>query len=97
MYNISKKIVAVSLITALIILSFNTNAFAQIYEPTAAAKAVDILLARPLGIASQALGCVFFVVSLPFSLPGQNVSSVFKKTIVEPAKFTWTRPVGTIN
>ncbi len=96
MYNISRKIVAVSLITALMVISLNTNAFAQLSEPTAGAMAADTLVGRPLGIASQALGCVLFVISLPFSLPGKNVSTVFKKTIVEPAKFTWTRPVGKI-
>ena len=91
-----KKCVAVLLLTALIIFSFNTTAFAQLHESTAAAKAVDVVLVRPLGIASQVLGCVFFVVSLPFSLPSKSVSAVFDKTMAEPAKFTWTRPVGIV-
>lgn len=92
------KCVAVLLLTALIIFSINSSAFAQLYEhePTAAAKAVDVVIVRPLGIASQALGCVFFVVSLPFSLPSKSVSTVFDKTMAEPAKFTWTRPVGLV-
>jgi len=92
-----KKCVATLLLTALIIFSFNTAAFAQLYEPTAAAQAVDVVVVRPLGIASQALGCVFFVASLPFSLPSKSVSTVFDKTMAEPAKFTWTRPVGIVN
>ena len=92
-----KKLVAVSLLTALIVFSFNTSAFAQLYQPTAAAKAVDILVARPLGLASQVLGGVLFVVSLPFTLPSKSVSGVFDKTMAEPAKFTWTRPVGIVN
>jgi hypothetical protein len=91
-----KKLVAVSLLTALIVFSFNATAFAQLYEPTAAAQAVDILLARPLGFASQIVGCVFFVGSLPFSLPSKSVSGVFEKTMAEPAKFTWTRPIGIV-
>lgn len=89
--------VAVALTTALFIISFNTSAFGQRSEPSAGAVAADTLIARPLGIASLVLGSALFLVSLPFSLPGRNVSTVFKTTIIEPAKFTWTRPVGKIN
>ena len=92
-----KKCGAVLLLTAVIVFSINTSAFAQLLEPTPAAQAVDVLIARPLGFASQVVGCVFFIASLPFSLPSKNVSIMFDKTITEPAKFTWTRPIGIVN
>ena len=63
-------------------------------EPSAGAMAADLVLARPLGIASTALGCAVFIASLPFSLPGGNAKKVFKKTVAEPAAFTFVRPLG---
>lgn len=63
-------------------------------DSSAAGMAVDLVLARPLGIVSTALGCVIFVASLPFSLPGGNSKAVFKTTVVKPAAFTFARPLG---
>jgi len=62
--------------------------------PSAGLMAADLVLARPLGIASTALGCVIFVASLPFSLPGGNSKAVFKTTVGKPAEFTFKRPLG---
>ena len=62
--------------------------------PSAGLMAADLVLARPLGIASTALGCAVFIVSLPFSLPGGNTKAVFKTTVVKPAEFTFKRPLG---
>lgn len=62
--------------------------------PSAGAMAADLVLARPLGIASTALGCAVYIVSLPFSLPGGNSKAVFKTTVAKPAAFTFKRPLG---
>ena len=62
--------------------------------PSAGAMAADLVLARPLGIASTVLGSAVFIVSLPFSLPGGNTKKVFKTTVVKPAEFTFKRPLG---
>ena len=62
--------------------------------PSASVMAADLVLARPLGIASTALGCAVFIASLPFSLPGGNSKKVFKTTVVKPAEFTFKRPLG---
>lgn len=63
-------------------------------EPSAPAVVMDVLVIRPLGIASIVLGSAVFVVALPFTIPAQGVGTAAKKLIVEPFKFTFTRPIG---
>ena len=63
-------------------------------DPSAGLMAADLVLARPLGVASTALGCAIYIVSLPFSLPGGNSKAVFKTAVVKPAEFTFKRPLG---
>jgi hypothetical protein len=66
-------------------------------EPTAAAMMADFVLVRPLSLVATAVGTVFFVASLPFSAPGGNTKAVFTKLVAEPAKFTFKRPLGTVD
>ncbi len=54
----------------------------------------DLVLLRPLGLAATVIGTAFFVVSLPFSILGGNTGEAAKKLMVEPAKYTFTRPLG---
>ena len=54
----------------------------------------DLVLLRPLGLAATVIGTAFFVVSLPFSALGGNTGEAAKKLMVEPAKYTFTRPLG---
>lgn len=63
-------------------------------EVTDASIAGDFLFCRPLGIAFTVVGSVLFVASLPFSLLGDNVGQVANTLVVEPARFTFTRPLG---
>lgn len=74
-----------------------TTAAAKSSEPVmpdAGAMAIDVFLARPLGLVSLALGFGTFVVSLPFSIPSGNLSVAAKRLMVDPAKFTFARPLG---
>jgi len=86
--------IAVSLVFA----PFGTYALAQ--SPAqednlgAGKMAVDFFLIRPLGVATTALGTALFIVSLPFSALGRNVKTAAKTLVVEPAKFTFFRPLG---
>jgi hypothetical protein len=103
MRHFTKKMFVLCLAAAFVILPVasgyaadtdtNTNTVEE-ESPSAGAMAADLVLARPLGIASTALGCAVFIVSLPFSLPGGNTKKVFKKTVVKPAEFTFKRPLG---
>ena len=56
--------------------------------------ATDIVFIRPLGLAGTAVGSVFYVVSLPFTLLGGNAGEAGKKLVVEPAAYTFARPLG---
>ena len=63
-------------------------------SPSLGAAGVDLLAVRPLGIASTVLGLAAYVVSLPFSIPGGNSGKVWENCVVEPAGYTFTRPLG---
>ena len=54
----------------------------------------DLVLLRPLGLVATVVGTAFFVVSLPFSVLGGNTGEAAKKLVVEPAKYTFSRPLG---
>jgi len=54
----------------------------------------DLVVMRPLGIAATAVGTVFYVLSLPFSLAGGNEPEVRQKLMADPAEYTFTRPLG---
>ena len=55
---------------------------------------VDAVLVRPLMLAGTAVGSVVYVVSLPFTLLGGNAGEAGKKLVVEPAAYTFARPLG---
>ena len=54
----------------------------------------DLVIIRPLGIAATAVGTVFYVLSLPFSLAGGNEPEARQKLMADPAGYTFTRPLG---
>jgi len=51
-------------------------------------------VARPLGLVATVLGTVVFVASLPFQALAGNVADPARKLVVEPAAFTFVRPLG---
>ena len=64
-------------------------------SPSAGAMAFDLVIVRPVGLVATVLGTGLFVLSLPLSLiQGEPPSDPAKKLVVEPAKFTFTRPLG---
>ena len=63
-------------------------------QVTGSAIAADILLARPMGLVATVLGTTLFVVGLPFTLISSSTEQAAQKLIVEPAEFTFTRPLG---
>jgi len=54
----------------------------------------DLAVMRPLGIAATAVGSVFYVLSLPFSLAGGNEAEARQKLVKDPAGYTFMRPLG---
>jgi hypothetical protein len=55
---------------------------------------LDVLVLRPVGLAMCTLGLVAAVVALPFALPGDNVSKVYRHLIADPFEYTFKRPLG---
>ncbi len=53
--------------------------------------ALDILLARPIGIVAGIVGSAIFVVSLPFTIPTKSVGDAADIFIVKPFQFSFVR------
>jgi hypothetical protein len=85
-----KKFVAMFVAIALIAAS--VPAFGG--ESAVEAIPVDVLIVRPLTLVATVVGTGIFIVGLLFSIPSQTVGYTAQKLIVEPFKFTFTRPVG---
>ena len=43
------------------------------------------------------VGTAVFVVTLPFSIPTKSVDKAAQKLIVDPARYTFVRPLGQID
>jgi hypothetical protein len=65
-------------------------------DVSAEAIIADGLLLRPGGAIATLLGTVVFVVTLPFSIPTKSVDKAAQKLVVEPAQYTFVRPLGQI-
>ncbi len=55
---------------------------------------MDALLIRPLGLVSATIGTGVFIVSLPFAIPSGSMGTIGKKLVLDPLRFTFTRPLG---
>ena len=95
-----KKLIAILTLAVLLTLpSAPTHAanLSSDYEETGGTAIVlDVLLARPLGIASLAIGTAIFIVALPFTIPSWTLARTADKLIAEPFRFTFLRPVGEV-
>ena len=63
-------------------------------EPGFFAMTGDLLLTRPLMMATTLVGTTVFLVSAPFSALGGNIGEAAKTLVVRPFKATFTRPLG---
>jgi hypothetical protein len=61
------------------------------------AMSIDLIAARPVGLAATLLGTVVFVVSWPFSALGGNSEEAWDTLVVSPAQYTFQRPLGDFN
>ena len=63
--------------------------------PSGGAMAVDLLLIRPVALVGTVLGVGLFVLQLPISIiQGEAPIEPARKLVVEPAKYTFTRRLG---
>jgi hypothetical protein len=63
-------------------------------QPTMGEMLVDGVVVRPLGLGATVVGIATWIVTLPFSALGGNVGEATQTLIVDPAAFTFTRPLG---
>ena len=65
-------------------------------DVSAASIVGDFFVIRPLGFTAMALGTTFFVAAFPVSVVLRNCKQVAQKVVVEPAVFTFSRPLGVL-
>lgn len=53
---------------------------------------VDLLVLRPAGAVATAAGAVFFVLTLPFTVPTHSVHKSAERFVVAPFNYTFSRP-----
>ncbi|MBI5588723.1 MAG: hypothetical protein HY889_10220 [Deltaproteobacteria bacterium] len=90
-----KKIAAILFIAVFLQVS-TIYAAMEAREPSGEAIVFDVVLARPLGLATLVGGTAIFIAGLPFTLPTGSVGVSAKKLIADPFRFTFIRPVGEI-
>jgi len=92
--SIRKTIVALA-VTAALVAPQAVLAGGYVDErPGFEAMFFDGLIVRPLGLGATVLGAATWVVTLPFSALGGNVGEATEKLVADPARFTFTRPLG---
>ena len=90
---IKNSIVAMTLCASL----FSHSSFAASAiqpTPTAVQMGADLAIARPIQLAATAMGTVIFLVSLPFTIMGDNVGDAANTLVAGPAKATFARCLG---
>src|SRR5215475_4946886 len=62
-------------------------------DGSAEAILLDGLVLKPGGVVATIVGSVAFVVTLPFSIPTRSVDRAAQKLVVDPAHYTFVRPL----
>lgn len=63
-------------------------------EPTAGTMLADAFMVRPFMLVGTIVGTVTYIVTLPFSLLGGNAGDAGRSLVVDPAMYTFVRPLG---
>ena len=88
-------ILAFALALSNITFSANVAAYEiESQEPTGGTMLADAFLVRPFMLVGTILGTVTYIVTLPFSLLGGNAGEAGRTLVVEPAAYTFVRPLG---
>ena len=66
----------------------------DIDEPTGTDITFDLMIARPLGFVSTALGASLFVVTLPFAVATGSADNTAEALVAKPYHFTFVRDLG---
>lgn len=94
----TKKTICSFLAGLLFLSPWGAAAFAGEYYENLGEKGgfmiADFLVLRPLGIVATTVGSVVYVLSLPFSAAGGNQDEAYQKLVLDPASYTFSRPLG---
>ena len=103
MKNANRKLVTYFMVFALALgnLSIATSASAgETYDfkdkPLSGEVLLDTFIMRPVMLLGTVVGAATFLVSLPFSALGGNVGDSAETLVLEPAEYTFLRPLGDI-
>src|SRR4030043_731780 len=86
-----KKELAILLTLMLVSAAFSVEGRAQTRTPDDEIPMMDLLIARPIGVASGIVGTALFIVTLPFTIPTKSVDKSAKMFIVDPFNFSFSR------
>jgi len=64
------------------------------HKPGGGDMLLDMVFIRPLMLVGTVVGAASFVVTLPFSALGGNVGEAGETLVMEPARYTFVRPLG---
>ena len=74
--------------------AYDTRKTDAALDASAEAMLADLFFLRPIGIAATVVGSVVWFVALPFTLPTKSEKKAAEKLVVDPAKYTFARPLG---
>jgi ABC-type molybdate transport system permease subunit len=63
-------------------------------KPSAGDMLLDMVFMRPIMLVGTVVGTAVFVVTSPFSALGGNIGEAAETLVVEPAQYTFVRPLG---
>ena len=77
-----------------VLVLFSTTATSAFADTSATEIIGDFAVVRTTSFASMIVGAGVFVVTLPFTLIGRNVGEAGTKLVANPARATFSRPLG---
>ncbi len=91
--RIRKSAIALGLALSLGSLSFASRAD-TVSGDRGSDMLIDLIVLRPIGLASTVVGSAVFVLGLPFTIPSGSVGDSACELVKRPAAYTFTRPLG---
>lgn len=89
------KAAAMASLLALTPLSFAEKGIGAVTEePSALAMGTDLLVVRPVLLATTVVGSAIWLVSLPFSAAGGNMKQAADTLVIGPGEATFVRCLG---
>lgn len=97
-----RRLIKQSFVTLFLIVFFFTTSISSVSaqrgyqnpEPTGSLIMLDLFVVRPTSFITMVVGSVGYVVSLPFTLIGGNAGRAGKKLVGNPARATFSSPLG---